>query len=188
MSETPHGPYAGRPDDGRSQAPTGDQSGYQPPVHGHPYRSPYGHPHQYLPPSGPRRPATATAAAVLAFVAAGFLVLGGLALLTGGHVIYDLNRQGHLGPTAAEFAVDGTLNLVAAGVLIGGGVVYLARRPLGRALLTIGTLLVVACSIYWLVRFAHLSSIVVYGVFFDALVAVSLALTCSSGAKAWLAT
>ena len=50
------------------------------------------------------------------------------------------------------------VNLVAAGLLISGGVLLVGRNAHGRTLLSVGGVIVAAAAIYWIVRFDDISS------------------------------
>ena len=86
------------------------------------------------------RPGQVVAAAVLSYVEAGFLLLTGLILFSGSSAVSDWsnhNDRDHLG-WGAQFAVAGLGDIVAAGLLIVGGVVFTAGKRLGRTLLAVG--------------------------------------------------
>ena len=136
--------------------------GYAPPGYAYPAApypvgyAGYGYPQ---PAPGDARPGLATASAVLAFVVSGLLILAGLLLFLGGAIASDVedsvNSSTHIG---VELGLNGVVNLVAAGLLIAGGVTLVGRNRLGRVLLSIGGAIVVAAAVYWIVRFDDISS------------------------------
>ena len=76
----------------------------------------------------------------------------------------------------AEFAFDGVLDFVAAGLLIAGGVNLLGGRPAGRTLLTAGGGIVLVEAIYWPARFpvAAVPSTIVWDALFSTLAVLVL--------------
>ncbi|HEY2298132.1 MAG TPA: hypothetical protein VGH43_10425 [Jatrophihabitans sp.] len=203
--QTPQDPYAGKPYYGPPQQPYGQyppqgygqqypqqyqsypqQPGYSPYPQYAPYQyQPYPYPYQ----RPPDRPGTATTAAVLAFVAGGLLIVASLFLFAGASLINDLGDELNqsTGPATSELAIDGVINLIASGLLIAGGVMVAGRKLRGRNLLTTGSGIVVACSIYWLVRFDHsFGGTVFYAVLFSALVVISVSMAFTTTSRAWL--
>uniref|UniRef100_UPI0035CBBFE5 hypothetical protein n=1 Tax=uncultured Jatrophihabitans sp. TaxID=1610747 RepID=UPI0035CBBFE5 len=134
--------------------------GYAPPGYGYPpYPSGYAGYGYPQPAPGDARPGIATASAVLAFVASGLLILAGLLLFLGGAIASDIEDSVHSSThIGLELGLDGVVNLVAAGLLIAGGVSLVGRNPLGRILLSVGATIVAAAAVYWFVRFDDISS------------------------------
>lgn len=156
---------------------------YQPYQQQYPHGGPYGYPF------GPRRPGTVTASAVLAFVTAGLLIVAGLLLLAGASLVHDLGNDlnSNPNPATAELSIDGLLDLVAAGLLIAGGVMVNGRKPHGRTLLCVGGAIVIAGSVYWLARLGGASgSVVFYALLFAALVVIAIPMLFTGSARAWL--
>ena len=130
-------------------------------------------------PSGAPKPGVVTAAAVLAFVQAGFLVFGGLISFAGARVVADLS-----------VAVDGSgllitlgiLALVAAGLLIAGGVSVQRRKP---GLLIVGSAVSLGLSLWWLVLLSEGSAAVTTPLVFAVLPIISLSLALSAPARSW---
>jgi hypothetical protein len=191
MSETPEDPYAGQPYYGPPATPPGypqqgygQQYGY--PQQGYGYPSPYPAPY----PRAPARPGTVTASAVLAFVTGGLLIAASLLLFAGASVLHDLgNLDGtNTDPTTTEFTLDGVIDLVAAGLLIAGGVMLTGRKAAGRTLVCAGGGVVVVAAIYWLARFGSFSATIFYALLFGALAIIAMALGFSGTARAWLGT
>lgn len=169
--------------------PPGAGYGYPAGYGGYPPGAGYGYPAGYPGADPNPRPGTVIAAAVLAYINAGLLILAGSLLLLGASIVADVESATDSSTTyGAEFALDGILNLVAGGLLIAGGVVLTGRKPAGRILLSAGGLLVVAEAIYWLIRFAGLSlgGFIVYAVLFAALAIASAALCWPAAVSAWL--
>ncbi len=115
---------------------------------------PYGYP---APPAWPGygsppdpRPASATGAAVLGFVLAGFLLAEGLLMLVGASVIGSLRQSlDESGGVPASLVVNGALNLAAGAALIAGAATLLHRAARGRALLAAAGVVVLGESMYW---------------------------------------
>ena len=201
MSESPQDPYGGQPYYGQ-QPPPGYQPGYQQPGYqqpgspptgyypqpGYPYGPPaYGYPQIYQP-AGAQRPGTATTASVLAFVNGGLLIAAALLLFAGASVISDLGSatQTDTTFTTTEFRLDALINLLAAGLLIAGGVALAGRKSTGRTMIAVGSVIVVAAAIYWMTRFDAFSTTVFYGLLFAALSVLSIAMAFTGSTKAWL--
>lgn len=191
MTEVPQDPYGGQPYYG--QQPPAYPPGHYPqqpyyPQQGYPYAPPgYGYPPPY--PQQLQRPGTATTSSVLAFVNGGLLIAAAMLLFAGASLISDIGdaTQSDTTFSTAEFTIDGLVNLLAAGLLIGGGVTFAGRRVVGRTLIVAGGLIVVAAAIYWMVRFDGFGTTVFYGLLFTALAVLSMAMAYTATAKAWLA-
>ncbi|MEO6886177.1 MAG: hypothetical protein ABI232_07830 [Jatrophihabitantaceae bacterium] len=125
--------------------------GYQP--YQHPYPGPYAYPAQYLPLRASDRPAPILGAAVLGYVLAGLLLLAGSMLVLGAMVNLSFSSiVPNTGRLSAELAVDGVLNVIAAALLIAGGVTFSSARSYGRWILAAGLVITLMCSTYWAVR------------------------------------
>ena len=137
---------------------------------------------------GPPRPGGLTAAAVLAYVAAGLLIFAGILLFFGASVInsFDTIDGGTAsgGMLTAELAFDGLLNLLSGGLLISGAVMFTGGRATGRVLMSIGSGIVIVESIYWALRTG--GDGVAWSVLFAAIVIVALSLAWTAGATRWL--
>ena len=137
---------------------------------------------------GPPRPGGLTAAAVLAYVAAGLLIFAGILLFFGASVInsFDTIDGGTAsgGMLTAELAFDGLLNLLSGGLLISGAVMFTGGRANGRVLMSIGSGIVIVESIYWALRTG--GDGVAWSVLFAAIVIVALSLAWTAGATRWL--
>lgn len=211
--DEPQDPYAGQPyqpypvsppapgQPGYPPAGYAGQTGYPPagypqqpgqPGYGHypaypPY--PYG-PYPYQTQPGSRRPGSATTAAVLAWVAGGLLILAGLVLFSGASHANDFGNEfnGDRSPATSELAVGGFVNLVAAGLLISGGVMLSARKTAGRSLIAAGTVVVIVAAIYWVIRAYSYGGTVFFAMTYGALVVIGLSLAYTSTTREWLAT
>jgi hypothetical protein len=170
----PPGPYPPQPYYG--QYPQQPYPGYPPPYPGYP------------PPYGAMRPGTATAANVLAFVTGGLLIAAGLLLFFGASVVNGLDELDHNSHSivTAELVLDGLLDMVAAGLLIAGGVSFGGRSASGRIMLSVGSGIVLGESLYWIVRSGGDATF--WALAFAALVIVSLSLAWSSAANTWIRT
>lgn len=140
-------------------------------------------------PPGDRRPGTLIASAVLGYVNAGFLILMGFVLLTTSSIVHDLNRYNYNSSgLSGEFSLDAVLNMVAAGLLIGGAAVMTNRRVSGRTLYSAGTAIVLAESIYWMARWGTKNGqgyLNFYALMFAATALVGLGLAWFGGATNW---
>jgi hypothetical protein len=190
----PQDPYAGQP----YQPPPGYHPGYPPPGYpGYPaqpgYPPPYpgyaGYPgYPTPPPLGPARPASVTAAAVLAFVAGGLLIMAGLALALGASLADSLDGTGRRHDfDHVELAIAGIANLVIAAVLIAGGSVVLGGTSRGRTMMMVGSTLLIIDSLYWLFRPDDPSNTFVTAVIFAALGVLAGAFVSTAAARTWLA-
>lgn len=164
-----------------------------------------GYPPLYLPyggyppygatyPAGPRRPGAVTAAAVLAFVQSGFVLIGGLMTVSGASAMAAFHDVGwtSAGDFRGELALVGIVTLVVGALLIAGGVRIFSGPP---GLLTIGGLLSIALSLYWGIRLsglvgtsvesAGLRALLVYPVLFVILPIIAVSLAHGSAAKGW---
>jgi hypothetical protein len=141
----------------------------------------------YPTPPGASRPGTVVAAAVLAYVVAGLLILAGLFLFYGATVISSLSDSvGSNGSgVAAEAVLDGIVNFVAAGLLIAGAVLTTIRRGNGRPLLTTGAVVCLAAGVYWVIR-AHDVAVLPWLVLFVAPTIIAVALLWQRRVSAWL--
>ncbi len=171
----------------------------QPNPYAYPQPGPYGYPGAYgyapsyapPPPPGERRPGTLIAASVLGYVAAGLLILSGMFLLFGASIVDTATEAlGSQNPYSSELALDGVVNFVAAGLLIGGGVAMTTRNATGRILYGVAGGIVVVEAIYWLTRWEtryNVGGFIVWAVMFMALAVVGVALAFTGECSRWLA-
>jgi hypothetical protein len=195
------GPYLGPPPTTPPEAvPPHPYANANPYANPNPYGNPnpyapYGYPGAYGYPGmqpGQRRPASLTAAAVLGYVNAGLLVIAGLLLFTGASLVNSVDESADgldLESFSTELTFDGFVNLLAAGLLIAGGMIMTARRPNGRALYGAGAGIVGIETIYWLGRWGSrvddVSGILVYALIFAALAIVGVGLAWSRDGTTW---
>ena len=173
--------------------PAYPQPGYQAPdfpagygTHGPPgYAGPVGYQvpagYQIVPmyPARPPKPGGAVAAAVLGYIQAGFVLIGGLSLFSGaaGFEILDTRLGG-------ELTVVAILAVIAGGLLVAGATTLLNRRP---ALLNVGAALSLVISIYFVVRLSHLEFGVVWvPVIYAVLPVLAIALAAGREVRAWV--
>lgn len=184
------------PPDGEPTYPTEST-----PPTGHPPTTSYPPIYPYPPVGGygwfpvpPSRPGTLTAAAVLGYVNAGLVSLAGIVLFTGASLVSDVDDStgANHDSLTAEFVVDGFLNLIIGALLIAGGIWMCSRRSSGRVLYTVGGALVVAESVYWMVRWSNRLSddvgLIVYALIFATIAIVGLSLAWVREANEWLRT
>ncbi|MGH3744682.1 MAG: hypothetical protein ACRDTP_07480 [Mycobacteriales bacterium] len=140
------------------------------------------------PPPQPPRPGQVVTAAVLGYVLAGLLVLSGVLLLLGADLADALPAGAAASGVTAELAVDGVVDLIVAGLLIGGGITVVGRSRAGRTLLVAGAAITLADAIYWMVRIAqaNASPAILFLAMFMVLAGVSLGMILSRAARAWI--
>jgi hypothetical protein len=133
------------------------------------------------------RPGAVTAAAVLAHVTAGLLLVAALLLLATSSLVdgVDTALSGSSGGLTAELAVDAVINVAAATLLISGGVMASGRRPSGRGFLMTGSMLVLGEGLYWIVRGQQHT--LGWALIFGLLAGVTLALLFTPAARSYLA-
>jgi hypothetical protein len=181
-------PYSGPPQPGPYEPASGPPGGYG-----------YGYGYGYPPPSYPgfyqpaeQRPGTVIAGAVLGYIAGGLLIFAGILLFTGASTLNDLDdTYGISDSYSSELTAMGLLNLLAAGLLIGGSVAMTGRSRTGRNLYTIGGAITLVLAVYWLARWATksgLEDVIVWALLFAALVIVGMSLACTGAASRWFAS
>lgn len=189
MSEHYPGPV------GEPQYPT-NPYGAQPPQYGPPaqygsvphgqYPAPPGYnAYGYPAPQG-ERPGQTTASSVLAYVLAGILIFSGIGLLFGASAVNSVGDafNNDTSNATAELAFDGIIDLVAGGLLIGGGILLSGRQRRGRALLVSGAAITLADAVYWLIRGGAGAIFVV--LVFVTLAVLAIVFALSSQTTAWL--
>ncbi|MGY1603752.1 hypothetical protein [Geodermatophilus sp. SYSU D00815] len=195
----PGAPYAGPPSTAPWTAPPA------PPPYGYPQPwagYPPGYPQPWAPvPQGPRRPGQVIAAAVLAFVQ------GGLVLLSSVYVVFlasfvgiaaDLDdvAPGEVSGLATEGTVLGFVQVASAVLLVVAGVMALnSRRRPAHVVLVVSFAVQLALCVYWAVRLTSFGSDVVgedpttvflaFVLLFAAGPAVGLGLVLLGAGKAW---
>jgi hypothetical protein len=157
------------------------------PPPGAPAPPPTGYPGSYPAPWDSGRPNAIPAAAVLAYIDAGLLILAGLLLLAGASAVDSWNTAfgSHDNAITTELAVDGVLNLLAAGLQIAGGVMISSRSETGRTLLSAGGGLCIAAGLYWVLR-AQAVGVLVWTIVFVALPIIAISLAWTAPATQWL--
>ena len=109
-----------------------------PPPYAYPAPPPYPY-YGYPPPVS--RPSNVVGASVLAYIAAGLLLLAALLLFLGASIVNSLHDATTSDGFGTELAVDGALDVILAGLLIAGGVLLTNRQFTGRLLITISAVL-----------------------------------------------
>lgn len=175
----------------RPAEPYGPPQAYYQPQPVDPWQQPgygYGYPQQQNRYAAPTRPGHVLGASVLAYVLGALLILAGILLIFGASLASSLGDVAgtDTGSITAELVLDGVANLVAAGLLIAGGVNLTSGRLSGRVLLGWGAALTGAASVYWLARTSGASGAVVYALAFDALAAIAVWLMAGAGVTRWL--
>lgn len=131
------------------------------------------------------RPGEVVVAAVLG------LTVAGLLLITGFVVIFaasSLEPSDGIESTrrATLFVFAGLVNVIAAALLIVGGVLMLGRARSGRATLAAGTLLCIALGIFWLANDQTDSSVFAWLVIFCVPVITATILSTTTRVSRWL--
>lgn len=165
------------------------QPGYPQP--GYPQQPGYPAGYQLVPmyqmPRRPARPGAAVAAAVLAYVQSGFVLIGGISLFSGASELgYNTERAFTGGSRiSSELTVVAVITMLAGALLIAGATTVLNRKPV---LLTIGCALSLAISVYFVIRLADfVGGIGLWvPVLFAILPIISIALTKGSEVRAWV--
>ena len=179
-------PYTGPPPTGVYRAPPQYPPQYQPqyPPPGWSSYPPYPAPPDL-------RPSGVTAAAVLGWITAGLLLLAAGLLFFGAAFLHGITADTGSASDGyvAEFTFDGIADVVAAGLLIAGGVGLTSRSATGRLLMSGGAALVLLETLYWLVRWTSRTgaTVVGYALLFAALAVASIASGWSRPVSRWLA-
>jgi len=180
------GQYGPAPQQSYGQPYAPQQPYGQPPPYGPtpPAYNAYGYP----PAPGADRPGQVTGSAVLAYVLAGLLILAGALLLAGASTVDSFGNEFNSDTSSAttELAFDGFANLIAAGLLIAGGVSLSGRHIRGRTMLAVGAAITLVECVYWLVRTSAAGGVLVFVLLFGALAVLSLVLAVSGTASQWL--
>ena len=135
----------------------------------------------YPVPQRATKPGGATAAAVLAYVQSGFVLIGGVVMFSGSAGLDSVRRGSSL---SSELTVIGIITVLAGGLLIAGATTLLNRKP---ALLLLGNALSIAVSLYFVVRLLD----VAYGIglwvpiIYAILPVISIALASSKDVRSW---
>jgi hypothetical protein len=184
VPQSPHSPWP-------TQSDPYDPNPMSPPPY--PYGPGYGYPPPGYPPfgyaPGEQRPGTVIAGAVLGYIAGGLLIFAGVLLFTRASTLDD--TYGIADSYSTELGLMGLLNLIAAGLLIGGAVAMTGRSRTGRNLFAAGGTIVLVLTVYWLTRWATksgLEDVIVWALLFAALVIVGMSLACTGAAARWFAS
>lgn len=157
-------------------------AGYPPPAY-----PPPGYPGGSYPypaaPAKPRKPGVVTAAAVLAFVQAGIILIAGVTTLNGASALSDLDFG--VTRSSGSLTVLGVLALVAGGLLIAGGVSVFNKRPW---LLVAGAALSLVLSVWWMVQWDFVGIVLTWALLLAVMPIISISLVLSSTAKTWMKT
>lgn len=161
-----------------------------PPLPGAGYPLPYGPPvpmYSIYPDPGAvgrDRPGQVVATAVLGYVEAGLLILTGLILFSGS----SASSSGDYG-WGAQFAFAGVGDMVAAGLLIAGGVAFVGGRRLGRTLVAAGLGLCVLEALFWVIRLSDSSGAIFAGAaFYLTMPIIGTSLSFAGRVSRWLDT
>jgi len=195
----PQTPGQGQPAQGYPQSPP-----YGQPAQGYPQSPPYGQPAPAYPyggmPAAPAeysagpipRPGNVTAAAVLGYVQAGISLVPTVLMLAGLVGATDSDTAGAL----AEGWAIVLAQLIGAALLIAGGVQIMGGKS--RTLMVVAAGLELACSLYWIIRFAALDTggfeaadygkgvIIGFAIFFAIMPTISLVMSLGASTTQFL--
>jgi len=155
------------------------QSGY--PVHP-------GYPAPGYPPAGygvlpakPHPPGVVKAAAVLAYIQGGILVVAGIGLLSSSTTFSDFGVKNRYTITVMIMSI---VALLAGGLLLAGGVQAYNRK---RALMIAGSAISLGLSIWWIIRFEFFGPVLVWSLLLAVLPVLCIALMTGAAGRAWTA-
>lgn len=180
----PYPPQGYQP--GYQQAPY-QQGGY--PVPGY-QQVPPGYP---LPPGYPVPgrgvPGNVRAAAVLAYIQAGLIILAGISTVASSDEgdLFDLmsiSYWNHSLPSSQTLTIMGVLAIVAGGLLIAGGVQAPRKKV---TLLVVGAALSLVLSAWWLIAFNFYSVFLVWALILAAMPIIAICLVLGGSAREWAA-
>jgi hypothetical protein len=175
-----HPPQPGYPQPGAAggyQQPGYQPAGYPPP--GYPPPG-YGYPPPGYPPAKPGRPGSITAAAVLAFVQGGVVLVSGIFLLA---AVSEFTKRvsGFSGGEGEAWAV--TIAVLLSGVLLVVGGVRLLKGPSG--VVSAGCVVSLAISIYFLIRTEFNGGVVGLALGYAVLPIIILCFALGGTARSW---
>lgn len=197
----PTGPGTPQPHPQQYGSPYGQS--YPPPYgspYGQPYPQPYGQQPGYpgyppVPPpgaAGPQRPGLVIASAVLAYVNAGLLLVGGALLIFGASLFRSIENSLGNGDTdrATLIIFLGVGNLVAGGLLIAGAIMFSGGGSVGRVLLSVANGLVLVLLIVWIFLASDYERSddgwIGWGIVFGVLAVLSLSFSFNGAINRWL--
>jgi hypothetical protein len=157
------------------------------------YPAPYGAPGYSLYPdpgaAGRGRPGQVIATAVLGYVEAGWLIMTALVLFTGSSAVSSWSDSGSGDDHGwgLQFALAGLGDIVAAGLLIAGGVVFSSGKRAGRTLAAAGLAVCVGEALFWIIRLSDSSGgVVPWAVFYLVMPIVGTSLSFAGQVSRWL--
>jgi hypothetical protein len=129
------------------------------------------------------RPGVLLAATVLAYIVAGLLFLTGIVVFLGAAAAANINDGYGTSTDATPYLFASVANMLAAALLIAGGVMITNGRLQGRTVVMIGTLICSAVGIFWL---AHDPGTLGWVIAFCAPTVLATVLAFSKSASNWL--
>jgi hypothetical protein len=130
------------------------------------------------------RPGAVVTAAVLSLITAGLLLITGFVVIFAASSLETADTVDNPQRTTL-FVGAGLVNVIAAALLIIGGVALLSRSRAGRSALVVGTLLCLALGAFWLIE-DHDGGIIVWLFIFCAPALIAGLLACTARVTSWL--
>lgn len=134
-----------------------------------------------VPPAKPRPPGVVKAAAVLAYIQGGILVVAGIGLLSSSTTFSDFGVKNRYTVTVMIMSI---VALLAGGLLIAGGVQAYNRK---RALMIAGSAISLGLSIWWIIRFEFFGPVLVWSLLLAVLPVLCISLMTGAAGRVWTA-
>lgn len=131
------------------------------------------------------RPGAVITASVLSLMTAGLLLITGFVVIFAASSIETADTVENSQRTTL-FVGAGLVNVIAAALLIIGGVALLSRSRAGRSALVVGTLLCLALGAFWLTEDRSDGGIIVWLFIFCAPALIAGLLACTARVTSWL--
>ncbi len=144
------------------------------------YPTAAGYPGYSVLPAPPEPPGLVRAAAVLAFVQGGLILLGGIGTLSGSQGLRDVGLRANF--ATGSLTVMGAMALVAGALFIGGGVQLFHQRS---TLLVVAAALSIALSAWWILQFDFFGLILVWSLTLMVLPILCLTFVLGADGRAW---
>jgi hypothetical protein len=132
------------------------------------------------------RPGAVITAAVLSLITAGLLLITGFVVIFAASSLETAETTVENSQRTTLFVGAGLVNVIAAALLIIGGVALLSRSRAGRSAVVVGTLLCLALGAFWLTEDSSDGGIVVWLFIFCAPALLAGLLACTARVTSWL--
>ena len=134
-----------------------------------------------VPPAKPRPPGVVKAAAVLAYIQGGILVVAGIGLLSSSTTFSDFGVKNRYTITVMIMSI---VALLAGGLLLAGGVQAYNRK---RVLMIAGSAISLGLSVWWIIRFEFFGPVLVWSLLLAVLPVLCISLMTGAAGRAWTA-